>query len=88
MPASKLANIKHRSISKRLGMFGIENPDKVPRNVYEVDCDNFNNEFDWPSGHSYFLDKADGTLSPALRHMLVALDGGRVRPNIPRFICD
>lgn len=80
MPASKVANIKNRLLSRRLGMTGIEDITKVPKNVYEVDCDDFNNRFDRPKGHSYFLSNG-GFTSPALLHMLAAMDGGRVTPN-------
>ena len=80
MPASKIANIKSRTLSRRLGMTGPENLDAVPRNVYEVDCDNFNNKFDPPKGHSYFLKNPDGDISPVLRHMIDAIKNGRVQP--------
>ncbi|OFC72201.1 alpha/beta hydrolase [Alteromonas confluentis] len=80
MPASKVANVKNRTLSRRLGMTGVEDINKVPKNIYEVDCADFNNRFDSPKGHSYFLNKGDFT-SPALLHMLSAMDGGRVTPN-------
>ena len=80
MPASKLSNLKNKVVSCRLGMTGPKNLSDVQNNVYEVDCDNFNNTFDKPTGHSYFLDNNDKT-SPALKHMLDAMDGGRVRPS-------
>jgi esterase/lipase superfamily enzyme len=79
MPASKLSNLKNKVVSCRLGMTGPKNLSDVQSNVYEVDCDNFNNTFDKPTGHSYFLDNNDKT-SPALKHMLDAMDGGRVKP--------
>lgn len=79
MPASKLSNLKNKVISCRLGMTGPKDLSNVQSNVYEVDCDSFNNKFDKPKGHSYFLDN-NGNTSPALKHMLDAMDGGRVRP--------
>ena len=79
MPASKLSNLKNKTVSRRLGMTGPENLNILSNNVYEVDCDNFNNKFDKPTGHSYFLDN-NGKTSPALKHMLDAMDGGRVIP--------
>lgn len=79
MPASKLSNLKNKVVACRLGMTGPKDLNNVQSNVYEVDCDNFNNTFDKPKGHSYFLDKK-GTTSPALKHMLDAMDGGRVKP--------
>lgn len=80
MPASKIANLKNRVVSRRLGMTGPERMDSVPRNVYAVDCDNFNNQCDPPTGHGYFLDFPDGTPSPVLLHMAQALKHGRVKP--------
>lgn len=82
MPASKLGNLK-RTVSRRLGMTGPEDLDAVPRNVYEVDCDDFNNAFDWPKGHSYFLDNNKNNIpGPVLKHMVKAIENGRVTPNI------
>lgn len=80
MPASKLSNLKNKTVSRRMGMTGPENIKLVANNVFEVDCDNFNNTFDSPKGHSYFLDK-DGQTSPALKHMLESMRHGRVKPN-------
>lgn len=87
MPASKIANLKNRQLSKRLGMTGVEELSKVPRNVYEVDCDNFNNTFDMPKGHSYFGEIKQVT-SPALLHMIDAMDGGRVQPAVRSHVLD
>jgi esterase/lipase superfamily enzyme len=80
MPASKLANLKNRTVSRRLGMTGPEDLDKTPKNVYEVDCDDFNNSFDKPKGHSYFLEDENGAISPMLEHMVKAIKTGRVDP--------
>ena len=81
MPASKIANLASGTVSRRLGMTGPEELDAAPRNVYEVDCDNFNNTFDPPKGHSYFLDGPDGETSPVLVHMMDAIQTGRVQPD-------
>ncbi len=80
MPASKVANLKHGIFSRRLGMTGPLDLKALPRNVYSVDCDDFNNTFDPPKGHSYFLDGPDGETSPVLRHMVHAVRSGRVAP--------
>ena len=80
MPASKLANLKNRTVSRRLGMTGPEDLAKTPKNVYEVDCDDFNNDFDKPKGHSYFLEDENGVVSPMLEHMVKAIKTGRVEP--------
>ncbi len=81
MPASKVANLKNLTVSRRLGMTGPEDLDAVPKNVYEVDCDNFNNTFDPPVGHAYFLTGPRNAVSPVLKHMVQAIKTGRVTPN-------
>lgn len=80
MPASKLANLKNKTVSRRLGMTGPEDLQKLPRKVYEVDCDEFNNLFD-PIGHTYFLTNKEGKASPVIKHMADAIRGGRVIPD-------
>jgi len=81
MPASKLINLKNRTMSRRLGMTGPEDIRNVDKKVYEVDCDDFNNSFDKPMGHSYFLADKNGTVSPVIHHMVDAIKKGRVVPN-------
>ncbi|MEH0020750.1 MAG: hypothetical protein V6Z89_13920 [Desulfobacter sp.] len=39
MTASKIANIKNKTVSRRMGMTGPRKMHKVPGNVYKVDCD-------------------------------------------------
>lgn len=56
--ASKITNLKNRIASRRLGHTGPEDMSKVSKNVYIVDCDDFNTSYDWPTGHSYFLNRA------------------------------
>lgn len=80
MPASKLVNIKNKTLSRRLGMTGPENIRDVSKNVYEIDCDSFNNTFDKPTGHTYFLYGPDNTVSPVIQHMVEAIKDGRVVP--------
>lgn len=86
MPASKVANLRSRTVSRRLGMTGPERLDALPHNVYAVDCDDFNNQCDPPMGHGYFLDCPNGTPSPVLLHMVQALQTGRVSPNVRRHV--
>ena len=77
---SKVVNVKNRIISRRLGHTGPEDMARVPKNVYVVDCDDFNNKLDTPKGHSYFL-AGDGEHSdkfPVLRHIAKSMEGGRV----------
>lgn len=79
MPASKVANIKNKTLSRRMGMTGPESLEKLPKSVYEVDCDDFNNGFD-AKGHTYFLRDENNVVSPIIKHMADAIDGGRVKP--------
>ncbi len=83
--ASKVANIAKRVVSRRLGHTGPEDMSKTPGNVYAVDCDDFNNDFDHPCGHTYFIEKHDGSkVSPALLHMCDAMKTGRVNADRDR----
>lgn len=76
--ASKIAN-SGSSASRRLGHTGPENMNKVPRNVYAIDCDDFNNLYDDPLGHSYFLDNPEtGDPGILLRHAYTCMKTGRV----------
>lgn len=82
MPASKLANLKNMTVSRRLGMTGPESmsDNKLARNVYEVDCDDFNNSWGDKKGHTYFLRNSTGVISPVILHMIAAIKRGRVEP--------
>ena len=82
MPASKVANLKNMTASRRLGMTGPESMSekRLARNVYEVDCDNFNNSWGDKKGHTYFLRDDSGRISPVIYHMIAAINGGRVQP--------
>lgn len=79
MPASKISNVVNRIASRRLGMFGPEDIDKVPSNVYVADCDNFNNTYDTPVGHAYFLEDKKGNPGAAFLHIASCIKTGRVR---------
>jgi len=79
--SSKVMNITNQITSRRLGHTGPEDPHKIPKNVYSFDCDDFNNEYDYPVGHSYFLtenNKKDGKAGALLSHMCTTLKTGRV----------
>lgn len=77
--ASKIANAGSSSASRRLGHTGPENMRKVPRNVYAIDCDDFNNVYDDPLGHSYYLDDpTTGDPGLLLRHAYACMRTGRV----------
>ena len=83
MPASKLANLKNLTVSRRLGMTGPESMSerKLDRSVYEVDCDDFNNSWGDRKGHTYFLRNKQGAISPVINHMKDAILNGRVSPS-------
>jgi len=72
MPASKISNVRNMVFSRRIGHTGPEDMSKVPDNVYSVNCDSFNNEFDSPKGHSYFVD-IEEEKSPAFQHVIKVL---------------
>ncbi|GBD43361.1 hypothetical protein HRbin40_00834 [bacterium HR40] len=73
--SSKIANLKNRVVSRRLGHTGPENPDRTPRNVFAVDCDAVNGCYD-RLGHTYFLDDADGRPGAVLQHIAATLATG------------
>ncbi|MEM9163464.1 MAG: alpha/beta hydrolase [Cyanobacteria bacterium P01_F01_bin.4] len=77
--ASKVANVRNGNASRRLGHTGPERMDTIPRNVYAIDCDDFNNRYDPPVGHGYFTaDPATGDPGLLLRHIWHCLNTGRV----------
>jgi esterase/lipase superfamily enzyme len=76
--SSKISNLKNMVASRRLGHSGPENIDNVQSNVYSIDCDNFNNKYDSPIGHSYFLNDDNGKIGLVFEHMFNTLKTGRV----------
>ncbi|MFW5450353.1 MAG: alpha/beta hydrolase [Methylophagaceae bacterium] len=79
--ASKASNLKNKIASRRLGHTGPENIDKTPRNVYSVDCDDVNNLYDKPKGHSYFRSGTrNGRPGEVFKHIFSCLELGRVFP--------
>ena len=75
---SKVTNLRHKIVSRRLGHTGPQDMSKAAKNVHAVDCDNFNNSVDPPLGHTYFLADRAGDPSPLLRHLLRTIRTGRV----------
>jgi esterase/lipase superfamily enzyme len=75
--ASKVANVKNVVASRRLGHTGPEDMSKVAKNVYAVDCDDFNSKYD-TLGHTYFLQ--DQLTKPGLvfKHIWEAIRTGRI----------
>jgi len=79
--ASKAANLKNKIASRRLGHTGPENMEMTPKNVYVVDCDNVNNAYDNPLGHSYFQSgREKGKPGLVFEHIYRCLKTGRVFP--------
>ena len=76
--ASKITNLKNMIASRRLGHTGPENLDKVAKNVYSVDCDDVNNRYDYPGGHSYFLQDKEGRSGTVFNHIFNSIKTGRV----------
>jgi len=76
--SSKISNLKNKVASRRLGHTGPEDMKKVQSNVYAIDCDNFNNKYDRPKGHSYFLDDGDGNMGLVFEHLFNTIETGRV----------
>ena len=76
--ASKASNLRNKVASRRLGHTGPEDPNKVPGNVWTVDCDNFNNSYDMPAGHSYFLRDNQGKAGKVFKHISETVKRGRV----------
>lgn len=79
--ASKASNLKNRIASRRLGHTGPEDMDRTPKNVYSVDCDDVNNLYDYPKGHSYFRSgTAPGEPGLVFDHIFATVVNGRVFP--------
>ncbi len=82
--ASKAVNLKNGVASRRLGHTGPEDMDEVPRNIYEVDCDNVNLKYDMPDGHNYFgYGQTVGEPGLIFKHMFQSMETGRVFPGDP-----
>ena len=79
--ASKASNLKNKIASRRLGHTGPENVQHTPTNVYVVDCDDINNTYDNPKGHTYFRSGSPpGQPGLVFDHIFSALTTGRVFP--------
>ena len=65
----------------RLGHTGPEDMDRTPKNVYSVDCDDVNDTYDHPKGHTYFRSgTSKGTPGVVFNHIFGCLVSGRVFP--------
>lgn len=79
--SSKVANLKNKIASRRLGHTGPENLGLTPTNVYAVDCDDVNTAYDMPKGHSYFRSgTVPGEPGKVFEHIWGTLMTGRVAP--------
>ncbi len=76
MRASKVANMS--ITARRLGHTGPERIVNVPRNVFALDCADFNNVYDNPIGHGYFLTDPSGNPGLLFDHMWECIVRGRV----------
>lgn len=76
LSASKVMAIGNANAGKRLGHAGPKDIHNIPRNVYSVDCDSINNEYDPPLGHAYFLPMQDKD-NLMLQHLCSMLVTGR-----------
>ena len=76
--SSKISNLKNMVASRRLGHTGPEDMGKVLSNVYAIDCDNFNNRYDFSAGHSYFLNDDVGNSGMVFAHLFKTIKSGRV----------
>lgn len=79
--SSKISNLKNKVASRRLGHTGPEDMEKVQSNVHAIDCDNFNNQYDMPKGHSYFLEDKNGNPGKVFEHLFNTIKTGRVDAN-------
>ncbi len=80
--SSKVANLKNKIASRRLGHTGPENMTLTPANVYAVDCDDVNTAYDMPKGHSYFRSGTKkGEPGKVFEHIWGTLMTGRVYPD-------
>ena len=76
--SSKISNLRNKIASRRLGHTGPENIQKINSNIFSIDCDNFNNRYDTPKGHSYFLTDNRGNPGRVFEHMYHCIKAGRV----------
>ncbi|MBQ12062.1 MAG: hypothetical protein CMJ45_11000, partial [Planctomyces sp.] len=77
--ASKAADLKNKIASRRLGHTGPEDISKTPKNVYAVDCDDVNSDYDPIKGHTYFRSgRVSGTAGVVFNHMYESIDTGRI----------
>ncbi|SNR81845.1 Alpha/beta hydrolase of unknown function [Humidesulfovibrio mexicanus] len=77
--AGSVGHLGANSASRRLGHTGPEHQAMTPQNVYTVDCDDVNNKYDRPNGHTYFLADEKGEPGKVFLHMYDAVKKGRIQ---------
>lgn len=80
--ASRIANLRYRITAKRLGRSGIRDINQVAKNIYQVNCNDFNHQFEPAIGHVYFLTDPWNRTSPIIAHATQAIKTGEVMPNL------
>lgn len=87
---SKAANVKNGQVGRRLGHSGPENMKKnnndVPDNVYAVDCNDVNTDYDSPMGHSYYIENKNGKPNKVFKHIKEIIMTGRVKADDKRMV--
>ncbi|MGI0486904.1 alpha/beta hydrolase [Pantanalinema rosaneae CENA516] len=87
MRASKVAN--GSPTSRRMGHTGPARMENVAVNVFSIDCGDFNNDYDPPTGHGYFASDPNGNPGIAFNHIWECIRTGRVptrTQGVRRFI--
>ena len=85
MLASELANSTKGESQQRLGKLGAADITKLPENVYQVNCQDFNNRFEFIIGHRYFIRDMFNNISPVIYHLVDALEQGQITPNVIEY---
>ncbi len=93
MRASKVANMGDRGrtpqtaptniTTRRMGHTGPAKLERVPKNVYALDCADFNTDYDPPVGHGYFASDPQSNPGLLFEHMWRCIQTGRVPMNPP-----
>lgn len=81
--ASKVANLAGSIASRRMGHSGPERLEKTPKNVYAIDCNDFNTPYDAPIGHTYFTTDDAGNAGAVFNHIWECILTGRVPVESP-----
>ncbi len=81
--ASKVANVAGSIASRRIGHSGPERLERTPKNVYAIDCNDFNTPYDPPVGHTYFTTNNAGEPGAVFNHIWQCILTGRVPTESP-----